>query len=990
MNTSPAEKVLGPGSGWLLTVLIGALLSAAHPAAAQPIGTETPLRNVGAFSRPPTLDGQLGDGEWGQADGGTAFRHFQSGEPSARATHAWVGIDAEFVYVAFECAEAEMDKLKPATLAPDSMTIFARDHVEVFLMPDALAPAFYHFSFDVSGNRYDARGSDATWNGEWQGAVHLGKTGWTVEMRISRASIGMDNPRMALANFCRTRRLVPGETSAWSPTFGPFHNPARFGRLVFGPPSKARLSSLSLNQPVIGQNRIHVTAKDAPADAIIKGYLLQDGKARQFGAGVPPTSVFPLQRERDSEVDLLVTVEANGKVLDFRPAMSVGLSGTQPKPVRRVLGPEVAPAMRWIDSERLRGISYMVVSGPKMPEDGLAKADATIEPAAMHLRGQSHFRIRAKAGEPIHFALAAEKGESVFTQAVYAVFGPQGKIIGQGVVAAGTSQEVRIPAQTDGTHVLLVNSGPAMWNPFTITLRNEHWVLDARGKSQYVGTPVALHSLRDCKLAGCNLALMAAWAWGMPFKTDGELATWRARLEELCAASQAAGIRIIPYLGWGCGRYDCDSVPAYTRALTRLSVRGPQPCPASREYWEGSFLRRAMVMAELSKTYPVIVGAGLDPESYYFSSWYKNHLKSEEERGKIWSIVMPIGGSPEKCICDECLQSFLKAKGIADPHLAEDGNVRFDWLAKQGLRDELFVHQQARLEGVLTSVRKRLQAVNPDFCLAVMHLSTGDDWFRRGMARGLGTRHMPILDFDEGTYTTGYSERAITTKLGRYQRWDAPVVHGGTLWTLKHPPANPHSFAAQMFNFALYGHSYWVWPGSMSLWRSADRVRNYFSLSGYPEDYWAAIALANQEIDRRLAAPTTYRSRLERIDKRAKIPDQPKVQNEWAKKPCYPVHLYSGTRLSFRVPAGKKQIRVLWGYRRALGKQTLAVSVAGKTHETVVDVVAEQANVIELDVPADGAPGWVELRRSGPPVCVGIKIDGAKPFFGAGNGMSLR
>ena len=52
----------------------------------------------------------------------------------------------------------------PTALAPDSMTIFARDHVEVFLMPDALAPAFYHFSFDVSGNRYDARGSDATWN----------------------------------------------------------------------------------------------------------------------------------------------------------------------------------------------------------------------------------------------------------------------------------------------------------------------------------------------------------------------------------------------------------------------------------------------------------------------------------------------------------------------------------------------------------------------------------------------------------------------------------------------------------------------------------------------------------------------------------------------------------------------------------------------------------------------------------------------------------
>ena len=34
-------------------------------------------------------------------------------------------------------------------------------------------------------------------------------------------------------NFCRVRRTVnPGEYSCWSPTFGDFNRPERFGRIV--------------------------------------------------------------------------------------------------------------------------------------------------------------------------------------------------------------------------------------------------------------------------------------------------------------------------------------------------------------------------------------------------------------------------------------------------------------------------------------------------------------------------------------------------------------------------------------------------------------------------------------------------------------------------------------------------------------------------------------------------------------------------------------
>jgi hypothetical protein len=438
---------------------------------------------------------------------------------------------------------------------------------------------------------------------------------------------------------------------------------------------------------------------------------------------------------------------------------------------------------------------------------------------------------------------------------------------------------------------------------------------------------------------------------------------------------------------------ESDAAGDYVRALTRLPVRGPNPCPVSREYWERTFLRRALAIAELSKTYPCTIGVGLDPEAYYFGSWYAGHLESPEHKRTASSIYMPYGGSREKCICDECLHGLLESKGIADPGLPEDGNIRFDWIAENGLLDDLCAYQQARLEEILGSIRERVHAVNPELVFAVLLLSTSDNWFCRGTARAWGTGELPALDFDENTYTSGYSARAVQEKIDRYDAWGAHVAHGGCLWAMKHPPDNPHFLSAQMFNFGIYGQGYWFWPGYSSVWRSADTLAGYYSLSGYAEDYWKAIAVANQEIERRLAAPKTYRSPLERIEPRPTIPSSPAAResNEWARKPCYPVHVYAGTRLSFTVPDTSASVRVEWGYRETLGERGLLVNVAGKEHRLNAQVEAEKANVAEFSVPEGGCTGWVEFEGAeGSAECVGVKVVGAKPFFGGEAGMTLR
>jgi hypothetical protein len=63
-----------------------------------------------------------------------------------------------------------------------------------------------------------------------------GKTFWSAEVKLPIASLTDSREYIGDIwgmNFCRVRRTVkPGEYSCWSPTFGDFNRPERFGRVV--------------------------------------------------------------------------------------------------------------------------------------------------------------------------------------------------------------------------------------------------------------------------------------------------------------------------------------------------------------------------------------------------------------------------------------------------------------------------------------------------------------------------------------------------------------------------------------------------------------------------------------------------------------------------------------------------------------------------------------------------------------------------------------
>ena len=89
------------------------------------------------------------------------------------------------------------------------------------------------------------------------------------------------------------------------------------------------------------------------------------------------------------------------------------------------------------------------------------------------------------------------------------------------------------------------------------------------------------------------------------------------------------------------------------------------------------------------------------------------------------------------------------------------------------------------------------------------------------------------------------------------------------------------------------------------------------------------------------------------------------------------------------VPPSRKSVRAEWGCRETLGDRVPIVSVAGTEHRLIATVDAEKANRAELDVPEGGCAGWVELLGE-VDGCVGVKIEGVKPFFGGVGGMGLR
>lgn len=246
----------------LILVLIGLLqnLFAVDPAAGDEAPPELPSVTIPRLSGAVTVDGHLDEAVWGAAVNVSGFQPAskRGGSPT-EDTVLLLWYDETALYFGWQCADRDIR----ATMTARDSRFWEEEVVEVFLTAAALT-RYFELEWNPLGGVFDAiientldeegrslgiegdwdwTAEGMTWAARMEGTSMNGDdrdTGWWVEVRLPFAALGEPAPAPGTrwrGNFFRINRhgwRTP-ESIAWSPPLtGTFHQPSRFGYLIFG------------------------------------------------------------------------------------------------------------------------------------------------------------------------------------------------------------------------------------------------------------------------------------------------------------------------------------------------------------------------------------------------------------------------------------------------------------------------------------------------------------------------------------------------------------------------------------------------------------------------------------------------------------------------------------------------------------------------------------------------------------------------------------
>lgn len=332
----------------LITLL--ALLSANLFAAEM---VPTPAATAGITASPPAIDGSLDDPCWQAAAVLGSFVELDASRLSAPATEARVCWDAANLYVGVRCDEPNIKALKVQMKARDD-AVWRDDCIELFIDTNHDRTSYYHFAVNALGTVWDEqRPGSADWNANVQAAGGRGEDAWTIEVAIPLADLGGAAPGDRWGFNVGRERQASGsnELSAWSPTYGKFLVPERFGELLLSEqPGGFRWEPLS--PPLFGPWRIDLqSTRDAqPSLSLIRDW--PEGMARDWQAPTPTVAAADDQpaegfahrwrgeaRIVDGGEQALVIEQRSGDDLLFRQAVPISIT---PRPNLPLLARETS------------------------------------------------------------------------------------------------------------------------------------------------------------------------------------------------------------------------------------------------------------------------------------------------------------------------------------------------------------------------------------------------------------------------------------------------------------------------------------------------------------------------------------------------------------------------------------------------------------------------------------------------------------------------
>lgn len=594
------------------------------------------------------------------------------------------------------------------------------------------------------------------------------------------------------------------------------------------------------------------------------------------------------------------------------------------------------PAVRWLATDGLKGTLFHHTNIKPVEPSYLTAGGGVVSAAEpVTLYGEHRVLVAPRPGQPIHFRLKTIRVRPPFEESSWAVFNASGEDIGNGLLPQGEQRELTVVPRGDGPYVLLLNSGPASSTVSQLTVLDSPWGIDSRRKPAYREGPMHYHFLRDLQLGGFSLAMADVEYAPQEFLSEEGLRKWTAMVRGWGEAARRYRIRLMYAIDLGGTSAEVESWGDAPKGLYAEDVHDKihykagvplAPCPLQKIYWERILLRRGREIAHMARENPYVVGLGIDPEMYACHMY--GHYKP--------------GGT---CYCDHCLGGFLRQQKLPEGTLKElaGGEDRRQWLAKQKLAKQYDAYLEEEMRQIAAWCREELHRIHPDLLLNVYVLEIGN-WFCRGLARGLGTPDLPVINFAEHTYYgVGYDRPWLDKTMGRFKDMGSNFLEGSALWDLFFPPTRPGYMAAHAYNLAVRAEGWWYWPGDR-LYDDWGKLLSYNGQAARQADAWHACLLANTEIQRTLREP----GRSSPLDTAEKVPWKGKyreTEDHWAAdsgvsrcaEPETRVHLAQPARLHFAVSKRVQTIEVTC--YAADGKTTVEVALlapdgkpAGKGH----------------------------------------------------------
>jgi hypothetical protein len=204
-------------------------------AMATKVGTATQVETA------PTVDGELDEAIWDDADVLTDFILWGGSTDADYVTRARVVHDVENLYIALECEQDTSDLVTRA--APRDGSAWKDDSVEIFINPDRGEYAYAQFIVNAAGAFFDqwrrqedqsyGAALDYDFDADWAAKVRDGM--WTAEVRLPLNEMNIDPTEQQLLpiNFVRNVQGEDSEISAWFASIRAHADPMARGWIVF-------------------------------------------------------------------------------------------------------------------------------------------------------------------------------------------------------------------------------------------------------------------------------------------------------------------------------------------------------------------------------------------------------------------------------------------------------------------------------------------------------------------------------------------------------------------------------------------------------------------------------------------------------------------------------------------------------------------------------------------------------------------------------------